>query len=411
MVYDDGLAQTGGPSRLRHGGKVIDIEQHLAVTLASIGAGFIAADSNSRVTHLNSVAERVSGWSEAEARGRALSDMLVREEVPGEFSPLNLVDWAIEQRATIDTPLRFVVLARGGARTPIELRPDLLRADDGSVRGIALVFRIATNMPSPTPAEPPRQISECLAVEKQQIQEAYRLKSQFLANMSHELRTPLNAIIGFSDLLYSGTIPPGSPKYRSFLTRVGASGRLLLLLVDDLIDLSRLEAGNFEFFPVAVRLTELALEVVNDLRVSLGGKSPRLAVDIDPTLTDLWLDAECLARVLRNCLTTAVKFTANRGEVTVRGRSEGQAHLRIEVEAAGAELGQEALLRLFNEFRQSDAAFNKQHDRSDLGMLLARRLIEAQGGAVGVRQDPGNACTFHFVLKRVQGAELDSPDD
>ena len=250
-------------------------------------------------------------------------------------------------------------------------------------------------------AEQARLTAQRLEAENRQIQEASRLKSQFLANMSHELRTPLNAIIGFADLLHAGAVPPESPKQREFLGHIGTSGRHLLQLINDVLDLSKVEAGKFEFFPEPVRLASIVDEVRNVLHTSIVRKRIKLATELDPTLTDLVLDPARLKQVLYNYLSNAIKFTPEGGRVIVRAHAEGSQHLRIEVEDTGIGIAAADIPRLFVEFQQLDGSYTKQHAGTGLGLSLTRRLVQAQGGSVGVRSTPGVGSVFHLVLRRV----------
>ena len=239
-----------------------------------------------------------------------------------------------------------------------------------------------------------------LETENRQIQEANRLKSLFLANMSHELRTPLNAIIGFAELLHAGAVPPESPKHRQFLDHIGTSGRHLLQLINDVLDLSKVESGKFEFFPEPVALRQLVGEVSNVLLTSVQRKQLSLQIEVDDGLTDVLLDPARLKQVLFNYLSNALKFTPDGGRVVVRAMPEGAQRLRIEVEDTGIGIAAEDLPRLFIEFQQLDAGYDKRHQGTGLGLALTRRLVEAQGGSVGVRSTPGQGSVFHLVLPR-----------
>jgi PAS domain S-box-containing protein len=268
----------------------------------------------------------------------------------------------------------------------------------------ARVVGIVIDMTEHMQAEQSRRTSQRLEVEKWQIQEASRLKSQFLASMSHELRTPLNAIIGFADLLYSGTVARDSPKHQVFIGHIATSGRQLLQLINDVLDLSKLEAGSLEFQPEPVRLPDLVKGAVEAVQAAKSSKRVEYAQDVE-ALTDIVLDPARLKQVLQNFLSTAVKYTADGGRITIRTRSEGPAHLRIEVEAPEAGLSEAELPRLFNEFRQFDAGSPKRRQGTDLGLWVSRRLIEAQGGSVGVRALPEKGCIFHLILNRIHGTD------
>jgi len=239
-----------------------------------------------------------------------------------------------------------------------------------------------------------------LETENQRVLEATRLKSEFLANMSHELRTPLNAVIGFADLLREGRVPPESPKHREFLNYISSSGQHLLQLINDILDLSKVEASKLEFFPELVDLARTVHEMVAILGSTAAGKQIPVRLDLDPALGPLHIDAARLKQVLYNYLSNALKFTPVGGSVVVRTRAEGDLMFRIEVEDTGIGIPSQHLGRLFVEFEQLDAGRTKNHPGTGLGLALTRRLVEAQGGRVGVRSAPGQGSVFHAILPR-----------
>jgi signal transduction histidine kinase/CheY-like chemotaxis protein len=254
-------------------------------------------------------------------------------------------------------------------------------------------------------AENARLTAQRLEAENRQIHEANRLKSQFLANMSHELRTPLNAVIGFSDLLHSGIIKPDSPKHHEFLGHIGTSGRHLLQLINDVLDLSKVESGKLEFFPEHIDLPVMLKEVQDVLQTAVNRKNIHISTAIDADLINLTLDSARLKQVLYNYLSNAIKFTAADGRVVVRAMAEGPEHFRIEVEDTGIGISAADLPRLFTEFQQLDAGYSKQHQGTGLGLALTRRLVQAQGGQVGVRSTLGVGSVFYVVLNRTDGLD------
>ena len=254
-------------------------------------------------------------------------------------------------------------------------------------------------------AENARLTAQRLEAENRQIQESNRLKSQFLANMSHELRTPLNAVIGLADLMHSGVIKPDSPKHHEFLGHIGTSGRHLLQLINDVLDLSKVESGKFEFFPERVDLHAVLKEVHDILQTAVSRKNITISTQVDPELLDLTLDPARLKQLLYNYLSNAIKFTASGGHVTVRAVAQGADHFRVEVEDTGIGISAADLPRLFTDFQQLDAGYNKQHQGTGLGLALTRRLVQALGGHVGVRSTLGVGSVFYFVLNRTDGLD------
>jgi len=247
-------------------------------------------------------------------------------------------------------------------------------------------------------AEEIRRRSAELEMQNRRIQEASRLKSEFLANMSHELRTPLNAIIGFTELLHDGQVDPTSPTHKEFLGDILSSGRHLLQLINDVLDLAKVEAGKLEFRPELVDVTKLVGEVIAILRTTAASKQIRMETQVEPSVAQLTLDPARLKQVAYNYLSNALKFTPIGGRVMLRIKPEGLDRFRLEVQDTGIGIAPGDLGRLFVEFQQLEAGAAKRHQGTGLGLALTRRLVEAQGGSVGVRSVLGSGSTFHACL-------------
>ena len=244
------------------------------------------------------------------------------------------------------------------------------------------------------------QANRDLALAKEQAEQSNRFKSSFLANMSHELRTPLNAIIGFAELLYDGLVKPDSPQHKEFLGDILSSGRHLLQLINDVLDLSKVEAGKLEFNPEPVALAPFIAEVLATLRTAAAAKRIRIEIDVDAALGIVELDSGRLKQILFNYASNALKFTPTDGRIVVRALPEGADFFRLEVEDNGIGIAPAELGRLFAEFEQLDAGAAKKHAGTGLGLALTKRLVEAQGGSVGVRSTVGTGSTFHAILPR-----------
>ena len=185
-----------------------------------------------------------------------------------------------------------------------------------------------------------------LTEKSRRVEEASRLKSEFLANMSHELRTPLNAIIGFSELLHDGAVGPVGDKQQEFLGDILTSGRHLLQLINDILDLSKVEAGKMEFYPEPLALGAVLAEVVSILRPTAAGKGLRIETELAPGLEQVTLDPGRFKQVLYNYLSNAIKFTGDGGRIVaahparrrralpLRGGGHGRGHRPRAVEDA-----------------------------------------------------------------------------
>lgn len=244
-----------------------------------------------------------------------------------------------------------------------------------------------------------------LESENHRMHEASRLKSQFLANMSHELRTPLTAIIGFAELLHTGAIPADSKDHHEFLGHIGSSGRHLLQLIDDVLVLSKVEAGKLEFFPKPLKLEALVTDVIAILNTGLQRKNLQVHVDVDPAIGTVILDPVRLKQVLFNYLSNAIKFTPKDGAITVTARGEGARHFRLAVEDTGIGIEAAKLPRLFTQYEQLDTGDGREFQGTGLGLALTRQLVEAQYGSVGVRSTPDVGSVFHVILNRFHGTD------
>ncbi len=237
------------------------------------------------------------------------------------------------------------------------------------------------------------------------ISQANRLKSVFVANMSHELRTPLNAIIGFAELLHDGAVDPESPQHKEFLGDILASGRHLLQLINDVLDLAKVEAGRMEFRPEPVDLERLLAEVTAVVRATAMQKQITIETVVDPEVRHVVADPDRMKQVAYNFLSNALKFTAHAGSVVARVLPEGVDRFRFEVQDSGIGIGAEDLGRLFVEFEQLEAGTSKRHQGTGLGLALTRRLVEAQGGTVGVQSTPGQGSIFRATLPTGRGEQ------
>jgi PAS domain S-box-containing protein len=238
-----------------------------------------------------------------------------------------------------------------------------------------------------------------LEARNRRIEEANRMKSEFLANMSHELRTPLNSIIGFTELLHDEQVGEVAPKQKEFLADILAGGRHLLRLINDVLDLAKVEAGKMEFRPEPVDLAALVRTVVHSLRTAAVEKHLEVEVDV-PLLEDVVLDPARFKQILYNYLSNALKFTPDGGRVRVRLRPDADEWFRLEVEDTGGGIPADQMSRLFTAFQQLESSSSKRHGGTGLGLALTRKLAEAQGGSVGVRPAEGGGSVFFALLPR-----------
>ncbi|HEX9244874.1 MAG TPA: PAS domain S-box protein, partial [bacterium] len=364
----------------------------------------IAMDREGNVLAWNEGARRNYGYAAEEMIGKQNSRILhTKEDVES-----GKVEAALAQALeTGKFEGEFQRMRKSGEQFTAQVAITLRRGVSGDPVGYLLVSKDITAQKALE--EELRRKNEELVEQYHRVQEANRLKSEFLANMSHELRTPLNGIIGFAELMHGGKVGPVADPHKEYLGDILTSSRHLLQLINDVLDLARVEAGRMEFHPEAVDLAKLVGEVRDGLRTMAATKRIQVKTQIDPGLNGVTADPAKLKQLLYNYLSNALKFTPDGGQVTVRVGPEEADTYRIEVEDTGIGIRPEDLGRLFVEFQQLDAGAAKKYQGTGLGLALTKRIVEAQGGQVGVRSAPGTGSIFFAVLPRVFWAERESP--
>lgn len=230
----------------------------------------------------------------------------------------------------------------------------------------------------------------------------------FLADMSHELRTPLSVIIGFAELIHDGMAGPITDVQKEYMGDIVTSSRHLLQLINDIVDLAKLESGKLDFHLEPVAMDKLVGEVCDTLRTTLAKKDVQLKTEVDASLATVMADPTVLKQVLGHYLSSAIEFVPDQGGVTVRVLPEGEERFRIEVEGAGAGSTLKGADSLSMEFQPLDAGTPKRYKRRNLGMALTKRIVEALGGTAGVNRTPGQGGALFASLPRVMQAGGDT---
>jgi PAS domain S-box-containing protein len=291
-----------------------------------------------------------------------------------------------------------------GTHLTVEIRENLIRNDRGEITGsIRSLLDVTERNLAAVAARKVEQYAMELRNKNEQLGHALEAarsatvaKSRFLASVSHELRTPLNGIIGFSELLHDRKLGPVTEDQVDVLGDILNSSRHLLQLINDVLDISKVEAGRMEFHPEHCRVDRLAHEVRDVVRPLADKKALHLAMEVTPALT-AHIDPGRFKQVLYNYLSNAVKFTPQGGSVILRIGPEGDKAFRLEVEDTGIGIGADEVPRLFQEFSQLPNS--RQADQgTGLGLALTRHIVEAQGGTVAVRSEPGRGSVFSATL-------------
>ena len=238
-----------------------------------------------------------------------------------------------------------------------------------------------------------------LALARDQAEEARRLKQQFAQTISHELRTPLNLIVGFTELMaqspehYGGPLPP---PYLRDLSIVHRNAHHLQALVNDVLDLARIEAAQVSVVPEETDLKALVQEAAETMRSLIEARGLALHLHIEPNLPRLWIDPTRIRQVIFNLLNNAARFT-DQGSITVQVYRQDEMII-IAVADTGAGIAPEAISRIFQEFQQLDGTTRRRHGGAGLGLAISRRFVELHGGRIWVESEVGKGSTFYFSL-------------
>ena len=362
-------------------------------------AAVVSMDLEGKITAWNLRAEELFGWPKSEAIGRTVEETIIpRRYREGHREGLKLFRKTGEANV-IGRVLELEALHRDGHEFPVDLAITHVELLSGGLF-TAFILDISDR----------KEAEEALRQAKEEAEAATRAKSEFLANMSHEIRTPMNAILGFSELL-ERKIEDASLKH--YLDSISSSGRTLLGLINDLLDLSKIEAGklNIEWEPVNV--TAVFEEIRNIFELRTKEKNLDLFLDIDSALPSwVLLDEVRVRQVLFNLVGNAIKFTHS-GHVRLcvekayNEVDESKLDLSISVEDTGVGIKAEEQDRIFEEFAQQSGQSSRTFGGTGLGLSITKRLVHLMGGTIEVESEVGKGTTVKVVLKDLEVASVD----
>jgi protein-histidine pros-kinase len=332
-----------------------------------------------RIALVNTQTERLFSYRREELLGKPV-EVLVPERYRGKHTSHRGAFFSQPRARSMGAGLELHGLRGDGSEFPVEISLSPLETEEGLF--VSAAIRDATE----------RKVYE------QALQEANRLKSVFLANMSHELRTPLNAIIGFSEFLVDEKAGTLNAKQKEYLTDVLHSGQHLLQLINDVLDLSKVEAGKMEVRKERFPIREVIEEVCTGVASMASAKRISVRREIARTLDEVTLDRQKFVQVLYNLLSNAVKFTDEGGDVCVSARRHDGDKLLLSVRDSGIGILREDLQRLFVEFQQLDSGSTRRFEGTGLGLALTKKLVEVQGGSISVESERGQGSTFTVLL-------------
>lgn len=282
-------------------------------------------------------------------------------------------------------------IRKNGTRFTADVSINATRDSQGHIIGYSLISRDVTEQ---------KKIDERLRLNQRIEIEKNRIKSEFIANMSHELRTPLNAIMGFTQLMQLGDTGPLTSEQKEFLQEIMTNSSLLLQLINDVLDISKIEAGKLTFHNNMIDLQELVSALAKTFDNLLKEGEINFHYSIDENLKNVHSDPLRLKQVIFNFISNAIKFTPKNGTIQLRILDESPTMFRIEVEDTGIGIKPSDINKLFVEFEQLNHQIPQQQLGTGLGLALTKNIVEAQGGKVGVLSNPGSGSCFFAILPK-----------
>lgn len=371
----------------------------LAAALEYMPVGVTIVDTDLTIRFWNPAFCQVQGFHEGVMHpGITMAEVFRHIAIRGDYGP-GAIDELVAARVALCLkfePHQFTRTMANGLKLNIIGRPIL--AADGTVSGFVTIYHDVTA--ERRHEEELEAKNRELELARQQAEAASLAKGQFLANMSHEIRTPLNCVIGMAYLALKTEL---DPRQRDYLEKIRFAGEHVLGLIDDILDISKIEAGKMELQHIDFSLGQVMETLTTVVAPKAAGRNLELVFDIDPALPPMLVgDPLRLGQVLINYTNNAIKFS-EQGRIEIRVRKLGGASrgclVRFEVSDQGIGLTEAEIARLFVSFQQADTSTTREYGGTGLGLAICKQLAGLMGGEVGVHSQPGRGSTFWFTAQ------------
>jgi len=363
----------------------------------------LEVDQEGTIRLVNEEAERLFGWPRMELIGRRVEELL-----PAWYREKHLTHRGHYHDHPLKRPmgsgLDLWALKADGTEIPVDIKLSPIQTDDG-LRIMCVVRDITDRRRAEAQIN---SLNENLERRNREVERANQLKSEFLASMSHELRTPLNAIIGFSDLLQEQSAGEVNEKQQRYLNHISHGARRLLTLINDILNLSKIEAGRMDLRLEKLLLPDDIEEVFTAVRPLAVAKGQHLDIHVSPGI-ELHADKSRLKQILENLLSNAVKFTPAGGSITVEAHAEGTL-LRLAVRDTGIGIQPDEIESIFETFHQAAATTKGIREGTGLGLAITKRLVELHRGRIWVESEVGQGSRFSVEMPLRPAHEKLEPD-
>jgi PAS domain S-box-containing protein len=369
--------------------------------LESAPDAMVIVNQQGEIVLVNAQTEKLFGYQRDNLLGKSIGVLIPDNFKPGQLEFEKGYFKAPRTRA-MGAGSDLYARRRDGTSFPAEISLSPLETEEG-ILVTAAVRDLTEQRKIQEVQEEIRKKNLELEEQNSRVEQASRLKSEFLANMSHELRTPLNSIIGFSEFLVDQKPGPLNPKQREYLGDILNSGRHLLQLINDILDLSKVESGKMELSIETFGVDQAVAEVCAIIAPTARKKGISVETDLTPAGIGVTLDQQRFKQILYNLLSNAVKFTADGGTVQLLTNRHGGDEFKIQVKDTGIGIKSEDVPKLFTEFTQLDSSAGRRYEGTGLGLALTKKIVELQGGRIWVNSEFGMGTTFVVVLPMAAG--------
>ncbi len=375
----------------------LPVEERFRELLEAAPDAIMQVDGEGRILLINRVTEEMFGYSREELLGNPV-ELLVPADLRHRHSQHREAYAHHPAMRPMGAKLQLEGMRKDGTRFPLEISLSPAGGDgNGAIRVTAIIRNIterkqAEEQLRAVELEYTRELEE----RNSQIERANRLKSEFLASMSHELRTPLHTIIGFAELLAEELQGPLNDKQKRFIGHIHKDSLHLLELINDILDLSKIESGRIALRPEAFDFQTVVHESVATVQGLADSKHLNIITKIDVP-TALVADRLRIKQVLVNLLSNAVKFTPDNGRIVVEAKVlDGKLHANVTDDGVGIPPSEHA--SIFDKFHQVGATTKGVREGTGLGLAITKHLVEEHGGAISVDSAPGKGSRFAFVI-------------